>query len=185
MKIAPIMSALDSLANVNQSLVHTGQHHDPTMSKVFFDDLGIPHPDVDLGIGSDSHGAQTGRMMVELERVFRDLRSNCAVVVGDVNSTMAAALVAVKLGIPCAHVEAGLRSFDRSMPEEIKRMVTDRVAHLLLTRKARVDGFRRTTGGDHSAWDSLPHPSHDHRTPGHCLGRDEHRRWVRPRSYSG
>lgn len=139
MKIAPIMSVLDRLANVEQSLVHTGQHYDRAMSRVFFDDLGIPHPDVDLGIGSDTHGAQTGRMMVELERVFHDLRPDCVVVVGDVNSTMAAALVAVKLGIPCAHVEAGLRAFDRSMPEEINRVVTDRVADLLLTPSADAD----------------------------------------------
>ena len=139
MKIAPIMSALRGHTNVEQLLVHTGQHYDRKMSQVFFDDLRIPRPDIDLGIGSDRHGAQTGRMMIELERVFAELRPDCVVVVGDVNSTMAAALVAVKLGIPCAHVEAGLRSFDRSMPEEINRIVTDRVASLLLTPSADAD----------------------------------------------
>jgi len=139
MKIAPIMSALGRRANVEQSLVHTGQHYDAAMSQVFFDELDIPHPDFDLGIGSDRHGAQTGRMMIELERVFAEVQPDCVVVVGDVNSTMAAALVAVKLGIPCAHVEAGLRSRDRSMPEEINRIVTDRVADLLLTPSADAD----------------------------------------------
>ena len=139
MKIAPIMSALREHAHVQQSLIHTGQHYDRKMSKVFFDELGIPHPDIELGIGSGSHGAQTGRMMIELERVFADLQPNCVVVVGDVNSTMAAALVSVKLGIPCAHVEAGLRSRDRSMPEEINRIVTDRVADLLLTPSGDAD----------------------------------------------
>ena len=139
MKIAPIVSALGRHANVEQFLVHTGQHYDAAMSQVFFDDLGIPRPDVDLGIGSDRHGAQTGRMMIELERVFTELRPDCVVVVGDVNSTMAAALVAAKLWIPCAHIEAGLRSFERSMPEEINRIVTDRVADLLLTPSANAD----------------------------------------------
>lgn len=139
MKIAPIMSALREYANVEQSLVHTGQHYDAKMSRVFFDELRIPRPDIDLEIGSDRHGAQTGRMMIELERVLPELRPDCVVVVGDVNSTLAAALVAVKLGIPCAHVEAGLRSFDRSMPEEINRIVTDRVADVLLTPSADAD----------------------------------------------
>jgi UDP-N-acetylglucosamine 2-epimerase (non-hydrolysing) len=139
MKIAPIMSALKRYTDVEQLLVHTGQHGDPNMSQVFFDDLGIPRPDVDLGMGSDGYGAQTGPMMIELERVFAELRPDRVVVVGDVNSTTAAALGAVKLGIPCAHVEAGLRSFDWSMPEEINRIVTDRVADLLLTPSADAD----------------------------------------------
>jgi UDP-N-acetylglucosamine 2-epimerase (non-hydrolysing) len=139
MKIAPIISALRGYAHVDQMLVHTGQHYDAAMSQVFFDDLGIPRPDIDLEVGSGRHGAQTGRMMTELERVFIELQPDCIVVVGDVNSTMAAALVAVKLGIPCAHVEAGLRSFDRSMPEEINRVVTDRIAALLLTPSADAD----------------------------------------------
>lgn len=139
MKIAPIMSALREYADVNQSLVHTGQHHDSEMSQVFFDELGLPAPDIKLAVRSHLHGAQTGRMMIELEKVFADLRPDCVVVVGDVDSTMAAALVATKLHIPCAHVEAGLRSFDRSMPEEINRIVTDRIADLLLTPSADAD----------------------------------------------
>lgn len=139
MKIAPIMSALQQHSGVEQLLVHTGQHYDPKMSEVFFDDLGLPSPDVKLGIGSGSHGAQTGRMMIELERVLTELRPDCVVVVGDVNSTMAGALVAANLQIPCAHVEAGLRSFDRSMAEEINRIVTDRVAEILLTPSRDAD----------------------------------------------
>jgi UDP-N-acetylglucosamine 2-epimerase (non-hydrolysing) len=151
MKIAPIMTALGPRANVEQLLVHTGQHYDAAMSQVFFDELGIPRPDVDLGIGSDRHGAQTGRMMIGLESVFSELRPDCVVVVGDVNSTMAATLVAVKLGIPCAHVEAGLRSLDRSMPEEINRIVTDRVADLLLTPSADADENLLAEGAPKSA----------------------------------
>jgi len=148
MKIAPIMNALRGFTDVHQALVHTGQHYDEAMSQVFFDDLGIPRPDFDLGIGSDSHGAQTGRMMIELERVFAELTPDCVVVVGDVNSTVAAALVGVKLGIPCAHVEAGLRSFDRSMPEEINRVVTDRISDFLLTPSADADENLIAEGAD-------------------------------------
>lgn len=151
MKIAPIMSALGRHVDVEQMLVHTGQHYDAAMSQIFFDELGIPRPDVDLGIGSDRHGAQTGRMMIELERAFSELRPACVVVVGDVNSTMAATLVAAKLGIPCAHVEAGLRSFDRTMPEEINRVVTDRVADLLLTPSADADENLLAEGAQQSA----------------------------------
>lgn len=145
-KIAPIMRALAKRRNVEQLLVHTGQHYDREMSQIFFDDLGIPRPDVHLGLGFDEHATQTGRMMIELDRTFAELRPDCVVVVGDVNSTMAAALVAVKLGIPCAHVEAGLRSFDRTMPEEINRIVTDRVADVLLTPSADADENLLTEG---------------------------------------
>lgn len=139
MKVAPVMKALEADAKVEQCLVHTGQHYDTKMSKIFFEELGIPRPDVDLGIGSGPHGAQTGRMIIELEREFLALRPDCVVVVGDVNSTLAAALVAAKLGIVCAHIEAGLRSFDRTMPEEVNRIVTDRVADVLLTPSADAD----------------------------------------------
>jgi UDP-N-acetylglucosamine 2-epimerase (non-hydrolysing) len=139
MKIAPIMRALAKDSDVEQLLVHTGQHYDPKMSQVFFDDLELPPPDIELGIGSDLHGTQTGRMMIELDRAFTELQPDCVVVVGDVDSTVAAALAAVKLRIPCAHVEAGLRSFDRSMPEEANRIITDGVADLLLTPSADAD----------------------------------------------
>ncbi|MFL5321272.1 MAG: non-hydrolyzing UDP-N-acetylglucosamine 2-epimerase, partial [Myxococcaceae bacterium] len=114
-------------------LVHTGQHYDPTMSDVFFADLGLPRPDIALGVGSGSHAEQTAKVMVELERLFTAQRPDLVSVVGDVNSTLAAALVAAKLQIPLAHVEAGLRSFDRAMPEEVNRVVVDRLADLLLT----------------------------------------------------
>lgn len=139
MKIAPITRALGAYPEVEQILVHTGQHYDFEMSQVFFDDLGIAPPDVNLALGSDDHGAQTGRIMIELERVIAEFQPDFAVVVGDVDSTMAAALASVKLGVPVAHVEAGLRAFDRTMPEEINRVVTDRVASVLFTPSADAD----------------------------------------------
>lgn len=139
MKIAPVMGAFEAHSDVNQVLVHTGQHYDAEMSQVFFDDLGIPRPDINLELGSNLEGSTTGAMMVALQPALKELRPDCVVVVGDVNSTMAAALSAVRLGLPCVHVEAGLRSFDRSMPEEINRLVTDRVADLLLTPSPDAD----------------------------------------------
>ena len=117
---------------VDQLLVHTGQHYDERMSEVFFRQLGIPTPDVNLGVGSGSHGAQTAAIMVAIEELLTERQPAMVVVYGDVNSTVAAALVAAKLGIPTAHVEAGLRSFDATMPEEVNRIVTDRIADLLL-----------------------------------------------------
>ena len=114
-------------------LIHTGQHYDENMSKCFFEDLGLPQPDVYLGIGSGSHAEQTAKVMMALEPVLQDAAPDAVMVVGDVNSTMAGAITAAKLRIPVVHLEAGLRSFDRSMPEEINRMVTDAIADLLLT----------------------------------------------------
>jgi UDP-N-acetylglucosamine 2-epimerase (non-hydrolysing) len=139
MKVAPIWRALDENNHAQKKLVHTGQHYDRNMSKVFFDDLRLPQPDVYLGVGSGPHGAQTGKVMHEIEKVFVDDRPDLVIVVGDVNSTMAGALVAVKMEIPVAHVEAGLRSFDRTMPEEINRMVTDVVAELLFTTERNAE----------------------------------------------
>lgn len=133
MKIAPIAHRLAQRPNVRHVLVHTGQHYDSNMSKVFFEDLEIPEPEIHLGVGSGSHAQQTARVMMQIEPVLADVNPDLVVVVGDVNSTMAATLVASKLGIPVAHVEAGLRSFDRTMPEEVNRVVTDAVADLLLT----------------------------------------------------
>ena len=132
MKIAPIIAALDPHPAVTQRLVHTGQHYDHKMAHVFFDELGLPRPDRDLEVGSGSHAEQTGAVMVRFEKVLADERPDLVVVVGDVNSTLAAALVAAKAGIPVAHVEAGLRSFDWTMPEEINRVVTDRLSAILL-----------------------------------------------------
>jgi UDP-N-acetylglucosamine 2-epimerase (non-hydrolysing) len=129
-KAAPVLRALTA-RRVPQRLLHTGQHYDEQMSEVFFRQLGLPDPDINLGVGSGGHARQTAAIMVGLEDVLIDLRPALVVVYGDVNSTVAAALVASKLGIPVAHVEAGLRSFDRSMPEEINRVVTDRLSDLL------------------------------------------------------
>ncbi|MFP2927291.1 non-hydrolyzing UDP-N-acetylglucosamine 2-epimerase [Pyxidicoccus sp. 3LG] len=133
MKVAPIYRAIAARTPLQQILVHTGQHYDAKMSDVFFADLGLPAPDVHLGIGSGSHAQQTARMMVELEKVFLEHQPDLVSVVGDVNSTIAAALVTSKLAIPLAHVEAGLRSFVQHMPEEVNRVVTDRLSDLLLT----------------------------------------------------
>jgi UDP-N-acetylglucosamine 2-epimerase (non-hydrolysing) len=133
MKIAPIAHRLALRPEVRHVLVHTGQHYDQNMSKVFFADLEIPEPSIHLGVGSGSHAQQTAKVMMAFEAVIEQERPDLVVVVGDVNSTMAATLVASKLDVPVAHVEAGLRSFDRTMPEEINRIVTDSIADLLLT----------------------------------------------------
>lgn len=133
MKAAPVMRALRSRLDIAQSLVHTGQHYDANMSGVFFSQLEMPAPDENLGVGSGSHAQQTAQVISRLEPVLLDRRPDIVLVYGDVNSTMAAALVCSKLLIPVAHVEAGLRSFDREMPEEINRVVTDRLADLLFT----------------------------------------------------
>jgi UDP-N-acetylglucosamine 2-epimerase (non-hydrolysing) len=139
MKVAPVWRELERTNRYQLCLVHTGQHYDDNMSKVFFDDLRLPRPDVYLGVGSGSHGEQTGKVMIEFERVLVDERPDMIVVVGDVNSTMACTLAAVKLGVPVAHVEAGLRSFDRTMPEEINRAVTDVLAQILLTHSPEAE----------------------------------------------
>ncbi len=132
-KMAPIVRALESAGRLEPWLVHTGQHYDANMSAVFFDELKLPQPKVNLEVGSASHGEQTGAVMVELEKLMGEVRPAVVVTVGDVNSTLAAALVAAKAGVPQAHVEAGLRSGDPTMPEEINRVVTDRLADLLFT----------------------------------------------------
>src|SRR6516164_3851870 len=133
MKIAPLIESLRSGRPFRQVLVNTGQHYDDMMARAFVRDLELPPPDYDLGVGSGSHAVQTARIMVEFEKVCQAARPDLVVVVGDVNSTLAATLVAAKLLIPVAHVEAGLRSFDRTMPEEINRMVTDQISDLLFT----------------------------------------------------
>jgi UDP-N-acetylglucosamine 2-epimerase (non-hydrolysing) len=133
MKVAPVLHAGNRLQGLRQFLVHTGQHYDPAMSDRFFTDLGLPQPDVNLGVGSATHAVQTARIMLEFEPVLDRLRPDWVVVYGDVNSTVACALVASKKGIRVAHVEAGLRSRDRTMPEEINRLLTDQLADLCLT----------------------------------------------------
>ncbi|MCP4250252.1 MAG: UDP-N-acetylglucosamine 2-epimerase (non-hydrolyzing) [bacterium] len=132
MKIAPLAAALARTGRVQNLIVHTGQHYDERMSKLFFDHLNIPKPDINLEVGSGSHAVQTAEIMKRVEPVLLEQRPDWVVVVGDVNSTIACALVAVKLGIRVAHVEAGLRSFDRGMPEEINRLLTDAISDLLL-----------------------------------------------------
>ncbi|MBI5198487.1 MAG: UDP-N-acetylglucosamine 2-epimerase (non-hydrolyzing) [Nitrospirae bacterium] len=133
MKVAPLMKEMRRHKEITSILLHTGQHYDEKMSKVFFSDLSMPEPDIYLGVGSGSHAGQTAKVMVEFEKVLLSEKPDVVVVVGDVNSTMACSLTAVKLHIPVAHVEAGLRSFDRTMPEEINRIVTDSVSDYLFT----------------------------------------------------
>src|SRR5262245_40577267 len=133
MKIAPIMKAMEGSRSLSAVLVHTGQHYDEKMSRSFFDVLQIRRPDVDLGVGSGSHAEQTARIMVAFEKYCQAEKPDIVVVVGDVNSTLACSIVAKKLWIPAAHVEAGLRSGDMKMPEEINRMVTDSICDLFFT----------------------------------------------------
>src|SRR3990172_9970608 len=133
MKIAPLYHALKKEHWAHPVIVHTGQHYDVNMSEAFFQDLGLPNPDINLDVKSGSHSEQTGRVMMSYEKVLQEMRPDLVVVVGDVNSTMAATIAAAKMTIKVAHLEAGLRSFDRSMPEEINRLVTDVLADMLWT----------------------------------------------------
>ncbi len=147
MKVFPLLKELERRADQwRPVLIHSGQHYDFLMNDVFFDDFGVRRPNHCLGVGSGPHGAQTARVMIALEELFQRERPDMLVVVGDVNSTMAGALVAVKMGIPVAHLEAGLRSGDRSMPEEINRIVTDAVSDLLLTPSEDADLNLRREG---------------------------------------
>jgi UDP-N-acetylglucosamine 2-epimerase (non-hydrolysing) len=146
MKVGPVMAALAAHPSVVQSLVHTGQHYDANMSDVFFSQLRLPHPDVNLGVGSGSHAVQTAQVMMRLEEIFLHQRPDWVIVYGDVNSTVAAAIVCSKLLIPIAHVEAGLRSFDRTMPEEINRVLTDQISTLLFTPSSDADENLRREG---------------------------------------
>ncbi len=148
MKIAPIVEEMKKAPDLTGVLVHTGQHYDEGMSDVFFRDLGIPVPDVHLGVRSGTHAEQTARIMVEFEKVCMREKPDLVVVVGDVNSTMACTIVAAKLLIPVAHVESGLRSFDRSMPEEVNRLVTDALATLLFTTSRDADENLKREGAD-------------------------------------
>jgi UDP-N-acetylglucosamine 2-epimerase (non-hydrolysing) len=154
MKVAPLIKCIRRRAAEGQHngtsleyrLVHTGQHYDEKMSDIFFGELGIPAPDINLGVGSGSHAVQTAKVMTGFESICEQEKPDWVVVVGDVNSTMACTLVCAKLGIKVAHVEAGLRSFDRSMPEEVNRLVTDALADLLLTPSQDADANLRREG---------------------------------------
>jgi UDP-N-acetylglucosamine 2-epimerase (non-hydrolysing) len=140
MKVAPVMHEMAQYPReFEQILVHTGQHYDTLMSRVFFEELGLPRPDVNLEVGSGSHTWQTAQVMSRFEPVVEEISPDWVVVVGDVNSTLACALVCSKMGIGVAHVEAGLRSYDRSMPEEINRLLTDQISDLLFTPSSDAD----------------------------------------------
>ncbi len=144
MKIAPLMAAYKNASGIEPMLVHTGQHYDERMSDLFFRQLGIPEPDINLGVGSASHAVQTAEIMKSFEPVVLEHKPDAVLVVGDVNSTIACGLVAVKLGVKLIHVEAGLRSGDRTMPEEINRVLTDSISDLLFcTETSGVDNLKR------------------------------------------
>ena len=140
MKMAPVARALDERDGFERILVHTGQHYDVAMSRVFVDELGVGEPDRYLDVGSGTHAEQTARVLERLEPVMAETEPDLVLVPGDVNSTFAAALAAVKLGIPVGHVEAGLRSFDRTMPEELNRILTDAISDLLFTHSPEARG---------------------------------------------
>src|ERR1044071_6255904 len=149
MKMAPLLRAFRSRADLPPAvLVHTGQHYDPMLNDRLFDDLALPRPDINLAVGSGTHAGQPGEVMRRFEPVVDAHRPSCVVVVGDVNSTLACSLVAVKKAVPVAHVEAGLRSFDRAMPEEINRILTDQISDLLYTTER--------TAHDNLARDGIP-----------------------------
>ncbi len=144
MKIAPLLEAMKGIPSLHPVVVHTGQHYDKKMSHLFFDDLNIPRPDINLEAGSGSHAKQTAAIMERFESVILQERPHLVLVVGDVNSTIACALTAAKLGVSVAHVEAGLRSFDRSMPEEINRVLTDAISdYLFTTEEGAMDNLVR------------------------------------------
>lgn len=147
-KIAPIMHALAASERLSSCLIHTGQHYDIAMNDVFFEELNIPRPDLSLGVGSNSHAIQTAQVMIALDPILAERQPDMMVVVGDVNSTLAAALVASKCKVPIAHVEAGLRSFDRDMPEEINRVLTDQVSDLLFTSERNAQANLEAEGID-------------------------------------
>src|SRR5215468_9897725 len=143
-KIAPLLREMQRHQEIEPILVHTGQHYDEKLSDIFFRQMGIPEPHVNLEVGSASHAAQTGEILKRIEPVLLERRPDLVLVVGDVNSTIAVSLAAVKLGVPVAHVEAGLRSFDRGMPEEINRILTDALAdYLFVTEEDAIENLLR------------------------------------------
>ena len=149
-KVAPILAALADEPSLEGFLVHTGQHYDPEMSGLFLEDLGFSAPDYALGVGGGSHAEQTGAIMVAFEKVCAERKPDAVIVVGDVNSTLACAIVAAKAEIPLLHVESGLRSNDRSMPEEVNRLVTDRLSARHYTHCDEADENLRNEGTDPS-----------------------------------
>src|SRR6266436_4344945 len=160
MKAAPVIRALAGLGH-EQRIVHTGQHYDERMSEVFFAQLGLPRPDVNLGVGSGSHARQTAEMLTGMESEFTENSPALAVLYGDVNSTVGAALAGSKLGVPLAHVEAGLRSFDNTMPEEINRRLTDQLCDLLFCTSPEALGHLAREGRPDSAMHLVGNPMID------------------------
>ncbi len=150
MKVSPVMAALSRRTPIAQSLIHTGQHYDRNMSEVFFTQLGLPQPDINLEVGSGSHAEQTANIMLRFEKIMKSNAPGIVLVYGDVNSTLAAAVVCSKMGIPIGHVEAGLRSNDRTMPEEINRILTDHAADILFTPSIDADRNLEKEGIDPS-----------------------------------
>lgn len=146
MKTAPLIESLRNRHEIRQFLIHTGQHYDESMSQQFLTELGLSQPDRNLGVGSGSHAVQTAKIMIGLEPILEEEKPDIVVVVGDVNSTLAATLVASKMRIPVAHVESGLRSFDRAMPEEINRVLTDQLSDLLFTSSPEAEANLRVEG---------------------------------------
>ena len=187
MKIAPVLEALRG-ASLDVPLVHTGQHYDDAMKDAFFRQLGIPEPDVDLGVGSGTHAAQTGEILLRFEPVLDRYDASGVLVVGDVNSTIACALVASKKEVPVIHVEAGLRSYDRSMPEEINRVLTDQISELLFTTERSARDNLMAEGIDESRIhfvgnvmiDSLLRNAEHARPPADTL-----RAWGAPSAFEG
>src|SRR6266700_4416627 len=159
-KAAPVIRSLAALGH-DQRVVHTGQHYDERMSEVFFIQLGLPRPDVNLGVGSASHARQTAEVLTGREREFTEISPALAVVYGDVNSTLGAALAAAKLGVPLAHVEAGLRSFDNTMPEEINRRLTDQLCDLLFVTSPEAIGHLAREGRPVSSMHFVGNPMID------------------------
>jgi UDP-N-acetylglucosamine 2-epimerase (non-hydrolysing) len=150
MKVAPVIAALKERDRFDVVLVHTGQHYDPDLNDRFFEDLGIPQPDYRLEVGSGSHAVQTGTVMIRFEPVLDEVKPAAVIVVGDVNSTLACALVAAQKGVPVAHVESGLRSYDREMPEEINRVITDSISDILFTTERSALANLQREGVDES-----------------------------------
>jgi UDP-N-acetylglucosamine 2-epimerase (non-hydrolysing) len=148
MKMAPLIEEMRRHPRIEQMLLHTGQHYDDNMSRIFFEELGLPRPDAYLGVGSGSHAWQTAQVMIGFDQVCQEFKPDLVVVVGDVNSTLACAVTAAKLWVPVAHIEAGLRSFDRRMPEEINRIITDSLSDLLFTTARDADENLRREGID-------------------------------------
>jgi UDP-N-acetylglucosamine 2-epimerase len=159
-KAAPVIRALRALGH-QQRVVHTGQHYDERMSDIFFVQLGLPEPDVNLGVGSGTQATQTADVLVGMEREFLDHEPSLVVVYGDVNSTVGATLAGAKLGIPLAHVEAGLRSFDNTMPEEINRRLTDQLCDLLFVTSPEAIGHLAREGRPDSAMHFVGNPMID------------------------